>query len=81
MDFTSVLDAKNYKTASLTVPKTAETIMGDANGMITEGGVLLAARELNGTARGKSNALLAKRRERPTADWFITRNDANAKAP
>ncbi|HVT80711.1 MAG TPA: DUF1598 domain-containing protein [Phycisphaerae bacterium] len=73
LDFTWILSATNYKPASLPVPKTAETIMADANGMITEGGVLLAARSLNGTVRGKADMQLASRRTRPDKEWFLTR--------
>lgn len=72
LDLAWILSPNNYKTASHTVPKTAETVITDTGGMITEGGVIFALR-LFPADRGKGNAMLASSRDRPRGEWYLTR--------
>jgi hypothetical protein len=63
-----------YKTASLPVPKTAETIVHITGTVIAEGGVAFAYANFINTDRSKDGkTTFSASAARPDADWFLSK--------
>jgi hypothetical protein len=77
VDFTWLLSAQGavrYKTATLPVPKTAETVVRVSGNVIAQGGVALPLADLTGVPRendGKTPFSAAT--ARPTEGWFLVK--------
>ena len=64
----------HYPTATVTTPRTADTIVHINGNVIAQGGVAISIKSLTGTDRSKeTNPKLSALPDRPTGTWFLSR--------